>query len=60
MNKNKILFFIAPYILKILEPIVKFLQKHDGKIKLQGWDTGWIDCGDRGYFDKDGFHKLEE
>jgi len=57
MNFNKILFLIAPFILTVLEPIVKYLQKHDGKIRLERWDVGWIPVEDSGYFDKDGFHK---
>lgn len=57
MNFNKILFFIAPIVLKVLEPVVKFLQKHDGKIRLEGWDTGWIPLKGSGYFDKSGYHK---
>ena len=58
MNRNKIIFFIAPFILKVLEPIVNFLQKYDGKIKLQEWGTGWIPLGDKGCFDIQSVHVI--
>ena len=60
MIKNKILFLIAPFILKFLEPIVKCLQRYDGKIKLEAWGIGWIPYEGSGFIDKDGFHKTEE
>jgi len=50
MNFNKILILVSPYLLNVLIPVVKFLQRYDGKIKLEAWDTGWIKMRDTGSF----------